>query len=170
MPWIFRYFWFFAAAVMVINVVTFRRRLAPAVDRGIASKREVDRFVLFLAAWLIIGPVIFGVIALTAGWSSPFCAGVLEFDTLPKILVSLVTISIWLGVLWWVWRGGGDDFLSRVGPALSQRPSYERRYGPERVRLAATAFILVAAIGAFVMFHVMPQSPEMTCPVATGPA
>lgn len=90
MPWIFRYFWFIAAAFMLANVLLVRRRLDPLVERG--------------------------------------------------------------------------DFLARVGPALGRQPSYERRYSPKLVRGAATALILVSALGAMISWRIMPPSPDLTCP------
>ena len=120
MPWIFKYFWFACAVFMLVNVAPARARLAPLVDRGVATKREVNQFLLFLAGWLVAGPLILGAIGLAAGWSSPFCAGVMQFGSGPQILASLATLALWASVLWWVWRGVGADFLSRAGPALAR--------------------------------------------------
>ena len=164
MPWIFRYFWFIAAAFMLANVLTVRRRLEPLVERGIADRGEVDRFGLWLTAWFVIGPLIFGMIGLLAGWSSPFCGGVMQFDTGPRLFLSIANLVIWASVLWWIWRGGGDDFISRAGPALGRVPSYDRRYSPKLVRVAGTALILVAALGGMISWRTMPQSPDLTCP------
>jgi hypothetical protein len=164
MPWIFRYFWFIAAAFMLANVVIVRRRLEPLVARGLADRREVGRFVLWLTAWFVIGPLIFGTIGFLAGWSSPFCGGIMQFGTGPQLFLSVANLVIWASVLWWIWRGGGDDFLSRVGPALGNRPSSDRRYSPQLVRVAGTALILVSALGGIISWRVMPPSPELTCP------
>jgi hypothetical protein len=101
-----------------------------------------------------------------AGWSSPFCTGVMEFNDVPNALVSLVTLAGWLGILWWIWRGNGADFLSRVGPALGQRPAYDKSYSPAMVRLAVTAMVVVGGVGGVVTWRSMPQMREMACPVA----
>jgi hypothetical protein len=44
MPVIFRFFWFFCAAFMAINVVIWRRRLATLVSRGAAAQAESTGF------------------------------------------------------------------------------------------------------------------------------
>ena len=163
MPLIFRYFWFFAAVVMAVNLMIFRRRLVPLVDRGVATRREVDRFVGWLGAWFVAGPLVFGAISLAAGWPSPFCGGILSFGNREQILLSVANLAIWASVLWWIWRGGGDDFFARVGPALSRQPSYDRRYPPRTVRVVGTAFILLSSIGGFVSWRMMPPDPDMAC-------
>lgn len=167
MPWIFKYFWFVCALFMLANVLHARARLAPLVGRGVATQREVNQFLLWIAAWLVIGPLILGAIGLAAGWSSPFCAGVMQFGSGFQILASVATLVIWASVLWWVWRGAGANFLSRVGPALARQPSYERRYSPQSVRIVVTAFILLSSIGAIISWRMMPSSPELTCPTTT---
>ena len=53
MPEIFKYFWFICAAVMTINLVIWRRRLATVVARGIATQAEVDTFLRGVTAWLV---------------------------------------------------------------------------------------------------------------------
>ena len=124
---------------MLVNVFHVRTRLVALVDRGVASQREVNQFVLWLAGWFVIAPLILGAVGFAAGWSSPFCGGVMEFGTSYQILASVATVAVWASVLWWVWRGAGADFLSRAGPALATQPSYEKRYSPQSVRLAVTA-------------------------------
>ena len=168
MPWIFRYFWFVAAAFMAVNLVFVRRRLAPLVDRGAVTRGEVDRFVYWLGAWFVIGPLVFGAIGLAAGWPSPFCGGVMEFGSRDKMLLSIANLAIWVSVLWWIWRGGGAEFLSRAGPALGRQPSYDKRYSPRMVRVVGTAIILFSSIGAAVSWRTMPPSPEMSCSAASS--
>ena len=169
MPWIFRWFWFLAAAVMVVNLMIFRRRLAPLVDRGVATRNEIDRFLAWLGLWFVVGPLVFGAIGLAAGWPSPFCGGMLEFGSREKMLLSAANLAIWGSVLWWVWGGGGAEFLSRAGPALGRQPSYDKRYSPRMVRVAVTALVLFSSIGAAVSWRTMPPSPDVSCPAPAGP-
>ena len=169
MAWIFKYFWFIAAVFMLVNVFHVRTRLAALVDRGVATQREVNQFVLWLAAWFVIAPLILGAIGLAAGWSSPFCGGVMKFGTDYQILASAANVAVWVSVLWWVWHGAGADFLSRAGPALARQPSYEKRYSPQSVRLVVTAFILLSSIGAIISWRMMPSSPDITCPTVARP-
>lgn len=166
MPWLFQYFWFVGAAFMLVNIAIWRRRLAVVVERGAATKAEVDRFVSWLAVYLVGAPIVMGVIGLVAGWSSPFCAGVLLFADVPRSIVSLVTVAGWFALLWWVWRGAGADFLSRVGPALAQRPSYDTVYSPRVVRLVVTAIVVLSSIGSVVTSRTMPLTPDMGCSAA----
>ena len=156
---ILRYFWFLCAAMMAVNVIIWRRRLLTVVSRGTASQNESDRFVRGAGVWLIGVPILLGLIALAAGWSSPFCAGILQFDTLSRTLTSGVIVVSWLVFLAWIWRGHGAEFLARVGPALTQRADYERAYSVRGVRLVVTAAILLPAVSASVAWRSMPASP-----------
>jgi hypothetical protein len=164
MPTIFRFFWFLFAAVMAVNVVIWRRRLAIVVARGVATQVEVDRFLYWAAGWLVGGSVALGLVGLAAGWSSPSCAGFLEFDTIPRSLDSTIIIVGWLSLLLWVWRGRGADFLARVGPALGKQPSYDKTYSPAQVRAFVTFLVVVSAIGAGIGWRSVPVSPNQTCP------
>ena len=170
MPWIFRYFWFLAAAFMTLNVVFVRGRLTPLVERGPVTRSEVDRFALWLAAWFVVGPLVFGAIGLAAGWSSPFCGGMMEFGSGAQIALSIANVLIWASVLWWIWRGTGAEFMSRAGPALGRQPDYDRRYSPRMVRIVGTAVILLASLGALISWRVMPPAPELACPADTPAA
>jgi hypothetical protein len=164
MPLLFRYFWFLLAAAMMVNIVVWQRRLRGVVERGVATKAEVARAVRWAAVWLVGGPVLLGLISLAAGWSSPFCSGMLSFANIPSSFVAIFTLSSWAAALWWVWRGNGADFLSRVGPALGQRPSYDRTYPLGLVRAAVTLMVMASAIGATIASNTLPVSPELACP------
>jgi hypothetical protein len=166
MPFIFRYFWFVCAAAMLANVVIWRGRLGALSSRGVVSQDEADRFIRWAAIWLVGGSCVLGVIGVAARWSSPFCAGFLQFGSTAQALSSCVIIAGWLALLWWVWRGVGADFLGRVGPALAARPS-NATYSPQLVRLAVTAFILVSAVGAAIAWRSMPVSQSLICPTST---
>jgi hypothetical protein len=166
MPWVFRYFWFICALFMLINIIIWRRRLAVVVERGRATQAEMDQFTTWASIGLVGGPMLLGIVGVFAGWASPFCSGVMVFTDVPRALVSVITLSGWIGLLWWVWRGNGADFLSRVGPALSQRPAYDKSYSPNVVRLAVTAIVLAAGVGSVVTWRTMPMPPEMGCQTA----
>lgn len=168
MPLIFRYFWFFLAAAMVVNIVVWQRRLSGVVERGVATKVEIARAITWAAVCLVGGPIFMGIVGLIADWSSPFCSGVLSFADVPRSLVSAFMLSSWAAALWWVWRGNGADFLSRVGPALGQRPSYDRTYPPGLVRIAVTLIVLGSAIGGTITSRAMPVSPALACPVSVA--
>jgi hypothetical protein len=166
MPWIFRYFWFVCAAFMLVNVLLWSRRLAVVVEQGNATELETSQFVRWIGACLVGGPMLFGIVGILANWSSPFCAGFMQFTDVPRTLVSLTTLSGWLGVLWWIWRGGGADFLARVAPALSQRPVYTKTYSPRIVRLVVTAMVLISSVGSILTWRTMPVLPALACQVA----
>ena len=166
MPLIFKYFWFIGAAFMFANIVMWRRRMLVAVERGRATRAEVDRFVVWLMIWFVAAPLVFAFVALAAGWSSPFCAGTLMFDTTPRTVVALVNLVIWGWVLWWVWRGTGADFLSRILPGLGGRqPSYEKTYSPRVVRAAVTALVLFSSVGAIAGRDRAAIPSDVSCPV-----
>jgi hypothetical protein len=166
MPPIFRYFWFVCAAFMLMNIVIWRGRLAALIDRGVVGRDEAKQITRWTTGWLVGGPCVLGLIGVAANWSSPFCAGFLQFGSTPQAVTSLVTIAGWSSLLWWVWRGRGAAFLARVGPALSARPSHAT-YPPQLVRLAITALVLVSAIGGAVAWRAVPTSPALTCPAST---
>jgi hypothetical protein len=163
-PLVLRYFWFFGAAVMLINVLTWRRRLMSLVDRGIVTKSEVDRFITWAGIWFVGGPISAGLIAVAAGWSTPFCAGMVSFADIPRSLIALLTIASWVALLWWVWRGNGADFLARIGPALARPPRQPRVVSPALIRVGITAFVGLTAITTPILWRTMPRSPEMDCP------
>jgi hypothetical protein len=166
MPWIFRYFWFTCAVFMLINVLIWRHRLMMVVERGAATRSEVRQFIRWVGVCLIGGPILLGLVGVMAGWTSPFCAGVMRFTDLPSALVSLISVSGSAVLLWWVWRGNGADFLARVGPALGQRPTHDRTYSPAHVRLVVTAMVLLGGVGSVIMWRTMPLPPELGCPIA----
>jgi hypothetical protein len=163
----FKYFWIIAAAVMAINVVIWRRRLSVIADRGTITRSEADRFVMWGSAWLVGGPLLLGAIEIAAGWSSPFCAGVLMFDTAPRALCSVLSLVGWAALLWWIWLGGGADFLARVGPALGQRPVYDKRYSRTMVRGVVTLFVVLCGVGGAISWRMMPESSQLACPIST---
>ena len=163
MPEIFRYFWFLCAAVMTVNIIIWRIRLAGAIERGMISREEADRFTRLAALWLVGSSCAFGLIGLVAGWSSPFCAGFLSFDSTPQALTALLMIALWSSTLLWVWRGKGAEFLARVGPMLNGRQSLIT-LSPRMVRVGVTAVVLASATGAAISWRVVPADPAMTCP------
>jgi hypothetical protein len=164
---ILKYFWFICAAFMLVNVAIWRQRLTTIVSRGLATKTETDRFIRWVAAWLVGGPLALGIIGLVAGWSSPLCAGVLTFDSVATSLSSLIVLAGWAALLWWIWRAGGASFLARVAPALGQRPSFDRRYSESLVSVAVTALVVVAGVGGAIVWRTIPQSGALPCPAPT---
>lgn len=165
MPEIFRYFWFLCAAVMTVNIIIWRIRLAGAIERDMIAREEADRFTRLGALWLVGSSCAFGLIGLAAGWSSPFCAGFLSFDSVPQAVTAILMIALWSCSLWWVWRGKGAEFLARVGPMLNARQS-SSALSPRMVRLGVTAVVLASAAGSAISWRVVPADPAMTCPKA----
>lgn len=157
-----RYFWFLCAAIMLANVLIWRRRLRTLVDAGGMTEQEMNGFIRGAALWLAGPPVLLGVIGLVAGWPDPFCAGILSFDGVARTAASLVILCCWAMLLWWVWAGNGADVLGRLGPALSNPPRYDRRYPPRLVQVAITALVLGSGIPAAIMWRRMdiPRSPD----------
>lgn len=167
MPLIFRYFWFVCAAFMLVNLFIWKRRLSTVVERGVVTQAEVDQFIRGATIGLVEGPILLGIINVYAGWSWPLCSGVLLFTDVPRTLVSVIVLSGWAALLWWVWRRNGADFIARVYSALDPRAASKEAYSPRIVRLAVTAMVLVSSVGAVVTSRTMPVVPGMECPPST---
>lgn len=151
---------------MAVNVVTWRQRLATIVSQGAATQAEVDRFLRWVAVAFVGVPILLGIIGLAAGWSSPFCAGFLAFDSIPRLLASIVTLTTWLALLFWIWRGGGADFLARVGPALGKQPMITRTYSRRMIRAYVTMMLVISALGGSIARRTMPTLPDTGCQAA----
>ena len=161
---IFRYFWFLCAALMIVNIIIWRRRLALLLERGTVTPEEAERFIRGAAFWLVTPCFLLGTISLSAGWSDPFCAGVLSFRNTPSSATALVILGTWAALLSWVWLGHGADVLGRIGPVLLRTPRYDRTFSPSAVRVAVTALILAAGIGGTIAWRQMPRSsPTSPC-------
>jgi hypothetical protein len=163
MPFVFRYFWFISAAFMLVNIVLLRRRLAVVVANGAATADEVSLLVRGIAVWLVGMPLLCGTIAMAQGWDSPFCAGTLSFGSAAQSMISIIGLSGGVVLLWWIWRGNGAELLARVGPALGQRPVYDRPFSPQLVRLAVTALVLFSIVGSAMNSRMLDSMPEMAC-------
>ena len=165
MVWLFRYFWFIAAAAMLRNVPIWRRQLSSLVARGVLTRAEAERFMRGAALWLVGAPLALGLIALAAGWSGPFCGGILSFEDAPSAATSVVVLASWAALLWWVWIGRGAEFLGRVGPALANRPRHDRAYSPRVVRIALTTLVLWSGLGAALAWRRLPPQSSRGCAV-----
>jgi hypothetical protein len=163
-PTLFRYFWFVCAAVMVANVMIWRRRLAVLVAQGTLTPKEAARFTRGAVLWLVTPCVVLGLIALSAGWSNPICGGMLSFHDAPSAATSAVILGSWTALLGWVWLGRGADVLGRIGPVLTNRPRYDHTVAPAAVRVSVTAMILVAGLGGSIAWHlVLPHTSPNSC-------
>jgi hypothetical protein len=182
MVWVLRFFWFIAAAVMLVNVAIWRRALVPLAARGVVGRDEVDRFARGAAFWLAGPGVVLGVVALWAGWPAPLCAAPLSFADTPQAAASATMLIAWGALLWWIWRGGGADFLARVLPALPGRDgrgpaipaAVAARLSPRRIRLLVTALVLASAAGTAAtraqMRALLPANRQLGCPAPHGAA
>jgi hypothetical protein len=131
---------------MGVNVIIWHRLLAERVERGALAPEEAHRFTRGAAFWLVGPCLVLGSIALAAGWSDPFCAGVLSFRDLPSIATSLVILGLWTIFLAWLWLGRGATVLSRVGAALTHRSG--DTVSPAVVRIARTVVVVMSGVGA----------------------
>jgi len=165
---IFRYFWFIALGVMLLNVAMMRPRMNRLVELGRVTQDEAAEFIRGTAFAFGIPCVALGLIGLWAQWPSPMCAGVLSFRDPPSTATALVILAIWALLLRWVWIGSGAELLGRVGPALMNPPNWERTYSPTLVRWAVTIIVFLAAVGGAVAYRTMP--PDLGCAVPSAAA
>jgi hypothetical protein len=183
MLWLLRFFWFFAAAIMLANVAIWRRALAPLAAAGVVGRDEVDRFARGAALWLAGPGVVLGLVSLWAGWPAPLCAAPLSFADAPQAATSATILIAWAALLWWVWGARGADFLARVLPALPGRDgrggpaipaAVAARLSPRRIRLAVTALVVASAVGTAAMRAQMrpplPAAQQLGCPAPHGAA
>ena len=158
---IFRYFWFFCAAVVGTNVIIWHLQLTKKAAARVVTHAETRRFTRAAAFGLVTPCVVLGSIQLAAGWTDPFCGGVLSFRDPPSAATSVVVLGMWMAILGWVWLGQGAPLLGRIGSALMNRPG-RREISPAEVRLAVTALIFVSGVGATVLSRQI-QRPESPC-------
>jgi hypothetical protein len=161
--WLLRYFWFFAAAIMMLNVISWRRSLALLVADGTLATRDAERLTRGATVWLVGAPVLLGLIALAAGWPDPFCAGALSFSDLPSAATSLIMLASWAALLWWVWIGRGAELLGRLSPVMTRSPFIKRSVSPRTVRLVITGLVVWSAVGAALMWRRVPGPPADRC-------
>jgi hypothetical protein len=148
---------------MVANVVIWRRRLSSLVARGTLTSEEAGCFIRGAVFWLVTPCLVLGFIALSAGWSDPFCGALLSFRDIPSAATSLVIVGLWVAMLGWVLLRRGADLLGRIAPALSTRPRYDRTISPGIMPLAVTGLILVTGVGAAIGWRHMPRSQSTPC-------
>lgn len=162
MTLLFKYLWFVLAAFMLVNVMLWRRSLRKLVDAGTITEQELHAYIRGAVLWIVFPAVLLGAISLAAGWSDPFCAGAFSFDGPARAAASSVILTVWGALLWWMWIGNGAEVLGRIGPALSNRPRYDRRYPPRLVRLAVTGWVVVSGAGYAIGSRQMdiPRSPD----------
>jgi hypothetical protein len=153
---IFRYFWFFVAAVMAVNILIWQRLLAERVARGTLAADDARRFVRGAARWLVTPCLVLGAIAVAAGWSDPFCAGLLSFRDGASAATSLVIVGLWTALLAWVWAGDGAALLGRVATALRDR-GQEHPISPAVVRIVTTAAVVASGAGAVLSSRRVPE-------------
>ena len=163
MTFIFRYFWFIAAAFMLVNILVWRQRSEAAISSGILSQEEFDHFIRWASIWLVGLPLLLGLIGLAAKWPSVLCAGMLSFSDVPQILFSLAVLFAWASLLWWLWLDNGAEFISHVLPSLNQTPTGQRRYSPRAVRLVLTAVVVINAVVTPIIWRAIPIPPNTAC-------
>ena len=167
-PDVFKYFWFLCAAFMAVNVAIWRRRLLVTVERGRATREEVEAFIRWTGLCVVGGPIALGLSELAAGWSSPFCLFTARANSVPVVTFVIMMVAGWAILLHWVWRGSGADFLGRIGSALRRGPDYEKVYAPSRVRTCVTISVIICMLSPL-LWWVMPSTPVPEgCPIAQG--
>jgi len=156
------------AAVLGANVVIWHLQLTKQAAAHVVTHHETRRFTRAAAFGLVTPCVVLGSIQLAAGWTDPFCGGVLSFRDPPSAATSMVVLGMWMTILGWVWLGQGAPLLGRIGSALGYR-SRRREISPAEVRVAVTALIVVSGVGSTILSRQIPQSePPCAFTQATG--
>lgn len=168
MPDVFKYFWFFGAAFTALNLFLWRRHLLVAVDRGKATRAEVDSFVRWTGLWLVGGPIALAISQIAGGWTSPFCAFDAPTNSVPLLTMEIGGAAGAVALLHWVWRGTGADFLARVAPAFQRRPDYDNVYPSSYVRTYVTFAVIVCLLSPLVWRMMAPSPVPFACPISHG--
>jgi hypothetical protein len=153
---LFRHFWLLAAAVMLVNVVLWHRRLGELVADGRLEDSERRSFVRGAALVLVLPALGFEALTLAAHLPNPACLALLPPTSRAGAVLWVPVALGWVAALWWVWRGEGATTLARV--ALGRGPVGARTFTPRQVRFFVTVVVLGAAAGYVVNRQLMPDA------------
>jgi hypothetical protein len=166
-------FWLLFLGIMLVNVVIWRVRLAQLVTDGRASQEEVARFLRGAVVAIVGYSLAAEAIVLAAGWPSALCFYSGPWSSPGTLAMLVLTGGCYALLLRWVWAGGGDDTLARLGPALGRRMR-EEPDSPATVRVFVTAMLVLLCVGFVVNRAVMGPIPGCPAPadaaVVAGPA
>jgi hypothetical protein len=156
--------WLAGLLVMFVYLIIGRVRMRAMIADGALTDLDANRFCIKAAVVLAVVFGLFEVVTLLSGL--PLICQALLPITHPSVWRSYgLTVLCGGAFLFWVWKGGGDRTLAKVGPAFSRGRTRKTRYTPERVRFWSTATIVIAWGGytamRFTMPMPMPTHPDM---------
>jgi hypothetical protein len=116
------FFWFFSAAFWFAVLRLARSNPAPGLWTDRPSESEINRFRNRVAAYFCAPQLLLGLIQITHPHSTPFSRQHFSFNDSYWLLNSLVEISCWGALLWWLWFRNGHITLGRFAPTYNLPP------------------------------------------------
>lgn len=154
----FRHFWLLSLGVLLLNLAIWHRRAGELIKAGEVSEDERDDFIRRLAVAIVLFCLTMQAVVWITGESRPACLAAFPPRTAASLASSVVTLAVWVALLWWVWTGRGAQQLARFGPALHGRLRSRGHFTPGQIRWAVTAFVGVSALGGVGASLVMPAT------------
>src|SRR5579863_3688321 len=109
--------WLAGVLVMLVGIIIGRARMRELVADGKLTAREANRFCINAAVVVAAVGTVFGAVTSSTGLP-PECQLFLPFTHRSLWPVYALTVLSGAGLLYWVWRRGGDQALAKVGPAF----------------------------------------------------
>lgn len=143
---VFRYFWIVSASVVLLSLLLGRHRAGKLVAAGRITPKELSGFVR--GALLLVGGsfALLGLLQRTSREPSPLCLLMFPTRTLPGLAFWVAQLLLSIGIVVWIWRGGGASLLSRIAPAFLPG-SLDRQVPARTVGRVLTVLLLAGPAG-----------------------
>src|SRR5690349_6623926 len=112
------HFWLLVLAILLVNIALGRLRMRALVADGALTALEADRFCVRAAIAFAVVCGVFEAASVLSGLSID-CQLALPLADERLWPFHGLTLLAGAVLLYWVWRGGGDQILARVGPAFN---------------------------------------------------
>lgn len=168
---IFRHFWLLFPAIVWVNVAIAWRRVPERAAAGHGAPDEARRFLLQLGGAITALALALEALVLLAGWPSLTCLTDPAARGPAQAAGLAITVTSWVALLAWVWRGGGAERLARHGPLFARQFRADRTYSTGMVRLVVSLMVVGGAMSLALQSRpgVVPPAPPFGCalPAAT---
>jgi hypothetical protein len=115
---VLRYFWFISIPLGVYNYWLSKKLAGGAFDEPQEAREEFESFLRTYYLYMTIPFVILGGLQLAGGHPSPLYTLSGDFSDISVLLSWIVLFAGWIGLIAWVFLGGGDAKLSKYRRAL----------------------------------------------------